>query len=153
MEYWVIGQMLREGLDVYVPLVDDIGIDAVIRKEDNTFIEVQIKARSNKVKLGACALFAAIRHPKRRGNYFFVFHSERLSETWILSSDELIEASYAIKSGPNKGLRAIWLNGTKFDKATGERKEHRNPRYDKYLDRDFSRFKTAGALVVKPAPE
>jgi hypothetical protein len=32
MEYWLIGQMLREGLDVYVPLVDDFGIDAVIRK-------------------------------------------------------------------------------------------------------------------------
>jgi hypothetical protein len=43
MEYWLIGQMLKEGLDVYVPLVDDFGIDAVIRKDDDEFIEVQIK--------------------------------------------------------------------------------------------------------------
>ena len=50
MEYWLIGQMLREGLDVYVPLVDDFGIDAVVRKQDNHFIEVQIKARSRTVK-------------------------------------------------------------------------------------------------------
>jgi hypothetical protein len=49
MEYWLIGQMLREGLDVYVPVVDDFGIDAVIRKADNSFIEVQIKARSRNV--------------------------------------------------------------------------------------------------------
>jgi hypothetical protein len=31
IEYWIIGKMLKEGLDVYVPVVDDFGIDAVIR--------------------------------------------------------------------------------------------------------------------------
>ena len=29
IEYWIIGQMLKEGIDVYVPLVDDDAIDAV----------------------------------------------------------------------------------------------------------------------------
>jgi hypothetical protein len=52
--------MLREGLDVYVPLVEDFGIDAVIRKHDNTFIEVQIKGRSKTVIECDAALFAAI---------------------------------------------------------------------------------------------
>jgi hypothetical protein len=28
MEHWIIGKMLKEGLDVYVLLVDDFGIDA-----------------------------------------------------------------------------------------------------------------------------
>ena len=45
MEYYLIGNMLMEGLDVYVPLVDDHGVDCVIKKEDGTFIEVQIKAK------------------------------------------------------------------------------------------------------------
>ena len=27
IEYWLISRMLREGLDVYIPLVDDFGID------------------------------------------------------------------------------------------------------------------------------
>jgi hypothetical protein len=31
--------MLKEGIDLYVPLVDDFGIDAIIRKPDGTFIE------------------------------------------------------------------------------------------------------------------
>ena len=44
MEYRIIGDMLMEGLDVYVPLVDDHGVDAVIKKADGTFIEIQIKA-------------------------------------------------------------------------------------------------------------
>src|SRR5271165_5763589 len=70
MEYWIIGRMLKEGLDVYVPLVDDFGIDAIIRKRDNTFIEVQIKARSSTVASGDAALFAAIVHPEVRPNYF-----------------------------------------------------------------------------------
>lgn len=46
MEFWLIGQMLKEGLDVYVPLVDDNAIDAVVRRDDGSFIEVQIKAKS-----------------------------------------------------------------------------------------------------------
>ena len=43
MEYKLIGDMLMEGLDCYVPLVDDHGVDCVIKKDDGTFIEVQIK--------------------------------------------------------------------------------------------------------------
>lgn len=52
IEYWVIGLMLKEGIDVYVPLVDDDAIDAVIKKSDGSFVEVQIKARSKTVKMG-----------------------------------------------------------------------------------------------------
>src|SRR5262245_27081509 len=93
MEYWLISQMLREGLDVYVPLVDDFGIDAVIRKKDNHFLEVQIKARSRDVKLGDAALFAAIVHPILRKDYYFVFYSERLDAMWIMSSEQFIAES------------------------------------------------------------
>ena len=60
IEYWLIGKMLKEGLDVYVPLVDDFGVDAVIRKPDGTFIEAQLKARSKDVVFGDAALEIAI---------------------------------------------------------------------------------------------
>ena len=33
MEYNLVGKMLMEGLDVYMPLVDDHGVDCVIKKE------------------------------------------------------------------------------------------------------------------------
>lgn len=49
IEYWIVGRMLKEGLDVYLPLVDDDAIDAVIRRPDGTFTTVQIKARSKGV--------------------------------------------------------------------------------------------------------
>jgi hypothetical protein len=152
MEYWLIGQMLREGLDVYVPLVDDIGVDAVIRKADNNFIEVQIKARSHEVKFTSAALFAGIDHPLPRQNYYFVFRSERLNTMWIMSSEELMAEASQIKNGRNKGLRAIWLNGTKINEATGKREEYQRERYKKFIANDFSRFKDAGAIVATPAP-
>ena len=34
MEYNLIGKMLMEGLDVYLPLVDDHGVDCVIKQEN-----------------------------------------------------------------------------------------------------------------------
>ncbi len=77
--------MLKEGLDVYVPLVDDNAIDAVVRRKDGTFVEIQIKARSKDVVEGDAALFAAIPHEVRPG-YWFVFYSERLHTMWIMNS-------------------------------------------------------------------
>jgi hypothetical protein len=123
MEYWLIGRMLKEGLDVYVPLVDDFGIDAVIRKSNNEF-EVQIKARSSTVIPGDAALFAAIVHPEVRENYYFVFYSERLDLMWIMSSEEFIAEAVQNKSGKNVGNRSIWFNGRKTDKQSGDLIEH-----------------------------
>ena len=68
IEYWIIGNMLKEGIDVYIPMVDDDAIEAVIRRNDDTFATVQIKARSNTVVFGNTALFAAIFH-EYRNNY------------------------------------------------------------------------------------
>ena len=66
IEYWVMGRMLKAGLDVYVPMVDDNAIDAVVRRPSGTFVEVQMKARSRHVVEGDAALFAAIPHELRR---------------------------------------------------------------------------------------
>jgi hypothetical protein len=136
MEYLVVSKMLGEGLDVYIPLVDDFGIDAIVRKQDGSFIELQIKARSNDVIFGDAALFAAIIH-EERDNYYFVFYSQRMEKTWILSSQEFIKESVQNKTGKNKGKRSIWFNG----KNTKNQKEHTKPQFDKYLCEKFDRFK------------
>lgn len=139
MEYWVVGLMLKEGIDVYVPLVDDIGVDAVVRREDGSFVEVQIKARSRDVKMGDGALFAALTH-ELRSNYWFVFYSERMDTFWIMTSQEFIDESVQNKSGKNQGKRSIWFNGKRKDKATGEYTEHCHDRFKKYIATDFSRL-------------
>lgn len=139
IEYWVVGLMLKQGLDVYLPLVDDNAIDAVIKRPDGSFIEVQIKARSKTVVLGDGALFAAITHEIRQ-NYWFVFYSERLDTIWVMSSDEFIAEAVQNKSGVNVGKRSLWFNGTKMNKVSGEREEYIKARYLKYVCHDFSRL-------------
>ena len=139
MEYWVAGLMIKEGIDVYMPLVDDKGIDIIIRRKDGTFIEVQVKARSKDVIMGDAALFAAITH-QRRDNYYFVFYSERLDMFWVMTSEEFIKESVQNKTGKNVGKRAIWFNGKRKNKETGEYKERCKPQFEKYIAKDFSRL-------------
>lgn len=135
MEFYVVGLMLKEGLDVYLPLVDDDAIDAVVKKPDGSFVEIQIKARSKKVVFGDAALFAALRH-EYRPNYWFVFYSARMDKIWIMSSKEFIQESNQNKKGINVGKRSIWFNG----KNTKANTEHVKPQFEKYLASDFSRI-------------
>jgi hypothetical protein len=139
IEYWIIGNMLKEGLDVYVPLVDDDAIDAVIRRPDGSFTTVQIKARSKSVLFGDAALFAAIPHDFR-DNYWFVFYSERMDMTWIMTSEEFISEAVQNKNGKNKGKRSIWFNGKKKDKASGKTIEYCKPQFEKYIANNFERL-------------
>jgi hypothetical protein len=139
MEYWIIGKMLKEGLDVYVPLVDDDAIDAVVRRKNGTFVTVQIKARSKTVLDGDAALFAAIPHELRE-NYWFVFYSERMDMTWIMTSEEFIQEANQNKNGKNVGKRSIWFNGKKKDKTTGIPTEYCKPQFEKYVVKSFERL-------------
>ena len=135
IEYYVIGLMLKEGLDVYLPMVDDDAIDAVIKKLDGSFVEVQIKARSKHVLFGDGALFAAITHEIRK-SYWFVFYSERMDRMWILSSNEFVKEAAQNKTGKNAGKRSIWFNG----KNTKAKSEHVKPQFEKYVVTNFSRI-------------
>lgn len=135
MEYYVVGLMLKEGLDVYMPLVDDDAIDAVVKRPDGRFVEVQIKARSKTVAFGDAGLFAALTHDVR-GNYWFVFYSERMDTIWIMSSAEFVREAHQNKNGLNAGKRSIWFNG----KNTKAQSEHCKPQYQKYVASDFRRI-------------
>jgi len=139
IEYWIIGRMLKEGMDVYVPLVDDHAVDAIVRRKDGSIALVQIKARSNSVAFGDAALFAAITH-EHRADYWFVFYSERLDTTWLMTSEEFISESVQNKTGKNVGLRGIWFNGKRTDKKTGTKTEYAKERYLQYVASDFSRI-------------
>lgn len=135
IEFYVVGRMLKEGLDVYLPLVDDDAIDAVVKRPDGTFVEVQIKARSSTVAFGSAAQFAAITHDHRT-NYWFVFYSDRLDTTWIMSSNEFVKYSVKNKTGKNAGKRSIWFNGT----SKAKKHEYVKKQFERFVARDFSRI-------------
>ena len=42
IEYWIVGLMLKQGLDVYLPLVDDDAIDEVVKRPYGSFVQIQI---------------------------------------------------------------------------------------------------------------
>ena len=135
IEYYIVGLMLKKGLDVYMPLVDDDAIDAVVKRPDGSFVEVQIKARSKDVVFGDAGLFAAMTHDHRRG-YWFVFYSERIDTIWIMSSQEFLNEAAQNKSGKNVGKRSIWFNG----KNTKANAEHVKPQFQKYVATNFDRI-------------
>src|SRR5881227_2018022 len=97
IEYWIIGRMPKEGMDVYVPLVDDHAVDAIVRRADGSIALIQIKARSRDVVDRDAALFSAIQHDHRE-HYCFVFYSERLDLMWIMSSEEFVKEAVQNKS-------------------------------------------------------
>jgi hypothetical protein len=133
IEHYLISLMLKEGFDIFIPMVDDDAIDAVVKRPDGKYVELQIKARSKDVRDGDAAMFAAIRHEYRE-NYWFVFYSERLDTILILSSKEFIAESAENTTGENIGKRAIWFNGRK------DGKEYIKPQFQKYIAKDFSRI-------------
>jgi hypothetical protein len=134
--------MLKEGMDVYVPLVDDHAVDAIVRRPDGSIALIQIKARSRDVVDRDAALFSAIEHEYRE-HYWFIFYSERLDLMWIMTSEEFIESAVQNKSGKNAGKRSIWFNGARVNKATGVREEYCKPQWKPYLATDFSRIRLA----------
>jgi hypothetical protein len=146
IEYWIIGRMLKEGMDVYVPLVDDHAVDAIVRRADGSIALIQIKARSREVVEKDAALFAAIVH-EHREDYWFVFYSERLDLMWIMSSPEFIEHAVQNKTGKNAGKRSVWFNGARRNKATGKLEEYCKPQWEKFLASDFRRIRSPASEV------
>lgn len=126
-------------------LVDDHAVDAIVRGPDGAVALVQIKARSASVVLGDAALFAAIDHDPR-DHYWFIFYSERLDLTWLMTSEEFIAESLQNKSGKNIGSRSIWFNGTRMNRQAGIHTEYCKSKFEKYIAHDFSRI----VQVVSP---
>ncbi len=119
-EYIVIAELLRQGFDVYIPLVDDRQIDCVIRRDTGDYLDLQIKARSRDSDLGTIGRFAALSVQAPRENYLFIFYVEHpdVDAYWILPSLELVKKASQNKSGKNKGKYTIDL--ARFYKRRGK---------------------------------
>jgi len=133
-EYQAIADLLKKGYDVYQTLVDDQGIDYILRKEIDDkpiYLDIQIKARSKESKPKHAARWAGMKIPNPRNNYLFIFYSEPLSSYWIIPSKTLTEEiAYQNKSGKNKGKYTIQLAGTEKGKPVIKEK------YNKYRNKN-----------------
>jgi hypothetical protein len=124
-EYIAIAELLKRGFDVYMTLVDDQGIDCVIRLNENKYLDIQIKARSKEAI--QWNVFAAMSFEPRE-NLYFIFYTELNDSYWTIPSIELAELCYQNISGKHVGKRRFALpkqkSGLKVDKYSKYKNEN-----------------------------
>ncbi len=124
-EYSVIAELLKRGFDVYSTLVDDQGIDCILRLSPTRYLDIQIKARSRTAK--QWSTFAALSFEPRE-NYFFIFFTERNGRFWTVPSQHLAGLGHTNRSGRNEGRvtvifpkREAGEKFSRFEQYEGER--------------------------------
>lgn len=97
-------------------LVDDQGIDCIVRLDDKRYVDIQIKARSEGAK--NWGTFAAMT-VEPRDNYWFVFYTEKNNQTWVIPSRDVVRLGRQNKSGKGGGKWRIDMPKTATsDKAS-----------------------------------
>ena len=93
----VLSMLLAENREVYMPAVDDHGVDLIVRTlaynpgaastdpSHYEFQEIQVKS------LSTGGLFAAIKCVPRP-NYWFVFYIKNIDKMWLINSVDLVNS-------------------------------------------------------------
>ena len=114
-ELMVMAQMLAEGLDVYIPLVDDHGVDAIVQWKNGPFLQVQVKATGKDNKHPAS--FSIGNSSNREGKVFFALYSGHFDTWWVMPSRVVYEHARGAGSGAISIKLAI-LKGKRWKKDT-----------------------------------
>jgi len=86
-EYRIISELLREGFEVFLPTIDNRGVDCIIKNRHGHYIEIQIKGRQPRDIFN-------IKPFMPKDNYFFILIPSD-QKTYIVPSLKISE----------------WLNG------------------------------------------
>lgn len=133
-EYSVVAELLKRGFDVYMTLVDDQGIDCIIRLDNKKYLDIQIKARSKDAQ--QWNFFAAMTF-EPRDNFYFIFYTEKNNNFWVIPSKEVVKLGIKNKSGKNVGKISLTLPKTDVG--------NKAQRYKKYLnDNGFNLLRKYG---------
>lgn len=125
-EYLVTSKLLNECREVYLPAVDDHGVDMLVRTTDtknlHQYQEIQVKSISRG------GLFAAISCPNPASNYWYVFYIKDIDTMWLINSVDFVKLASQNIQGKNIGKYTISLTNKKglVDK------------YKKYVINDFT---------------
>lgn len=82
-EYKIILKLLEEGFDVFSPIIDNKGVDCVIKNEKGKYIEIQIKGRQPRDIFN-------IKNFQPKDNYFFILIPSDQA-TYIIPSFKIYE--------------------------------------------------------------
>lgn len=100
-EYFVYSRLMEAGFDIYPAIVDDKGIDCIIRLDENKYLDIQIKSSSKDANQPRN--FAYISTFEPRENYFFIFQPGKENDLWILPSSEVVKRWTLGKKGNEEG--------------------------------------------------
>ena len=105
-EYTVIAELLKNDFDVFQTLVDDKGIDCVVRLSSTKYLDIQIKARSKRTKYAT--QFSAMTVAPRP-NYVFIFYTAVNDTFWVIPSQDVVRLGHRNKRGKNVGKYTLIL--------------------------------------------
>ncbi len=105
-EYSVIAELLKRGFDVYMTLVDDQGIDCVIRLDETRYLDIQIKARSKDAQYWS-SFSSSLFTP--RDNLLFIFYTEKNDSYWVIPSKDVKTLGITNRSGKNSGKVSLTI--------------------------------------------
>ncbi|MCG9909845.1 MAG: DUF4365 domain-containing protein [Flavobacteriales bacterium] len=129
-EFKAIAKLLELGFDVYSTLVDDQGIDCVIRIDSKRYLDIQIKARSKTCSLKNRGYFPLLSIKEKNDNYFFVFYSEMIDTYWVIPSSDIMRMAHEDKT--NVSLNKNGTNAGKYAARVAGNNCNPLPQFDKY---------------------
>lgn len=103
-EQKILSMLLAEEREVYLPTVDDHGVDALVLTRSTSpnapriYQELQIKS------LSEGGLFAAIPCPNPRPNYWFVFYVKQHDTIWLINSMDFVKIASCVTKPGSKNL-------------------------------------------------
>ncbi|MBT3982924.1 MAG: hypothetical protein HOE90_16315 [Bacteriovoracaceae bacterium] len=121
-EYSVIAELLKRGFDVYMTLVDDQGIDCVVRLDNKRYLDIQIKARSKDAK--QWNFFSMSFKPRK--NLYFIFYTEKNDTFWTIPSARVKTLGRSNKTGNNIGRTSLNLPKLEAGEKTDKFEQFKN---------------------------
>ena len=114
-ELYVFSKLIEKGAMPFSPIVDTKGVDAVVRKRDGTYVEIQIKTTWENQ-----AGYFNVRNLVEQDSLFIVglIMGIETPEAWILPSREFIK--HATLRG-SVHLLSLGLGETKLEKSRREK--------------------------------
>jgi len=111
-EFLVFVELIKRGADVYLPIMDT-GIDAIVRREDGTHLDIQVKSTEKGWSLDAWVPD----NPQLRQRRFIVWvdmsKSEENPEIWVFPGEIFNDYSMKIGAEQNGTYRRLDLSATR----------------------------------------
>ena len=110
-EYLVTSKLLNEFREVYLPAVDDHGVDLLVRTNQAgnpyQYQEIQIKS------ISTGGLFSSFSCQNPTPNYWFVFYIKDIDTMWLINSIDFVKLASQNVKGKNIGKYSLSLYNKK----------------------------------------